>query len=187
MSFELQLSDWVEQHTGDLYSWAVHKISDIEQAKDLVQDTFLAAAAQIHTFQAKSSPKTWLFSILNRKIIDHYRAKIKQPFSSDDQLIAEIFDKDGSWKSTTKPEFWGDDEKNLLDDKDFIMVLKMCMELLPEKWSISVKLKYLLNKNGKEICQDLEINPTNYWQMIHRAKLQLRHCIEKNWFKNEGI
>ncbi len=58
------LSEWVELYTGDLYSWALHKTSDAEQAKDLVQDTFLAAAEKIENFKADSSPKTWLLAIL---------------------------------------------------------------------------------------------------------------------------
>ena len=39
-------------------------------------------------------------------------------------------------------------------------------------------------KSGEEICQELEITPSNFWQIVHRAKLQLRDCIENNWFKN---
>ena len=67
------LPQWVESYTENLHSWAFHKVSDGELAKDLVQDTFLAAAEKIESFKGDSSPKTWLFSILNHKIIDHYR------------------------------------------------------------------------------------------------------------------
>ena len=38
-------------------------------------------------------------------------------------------------------------------------------------------------KDCNEICQELEISPTNYWQILHRAKLQLRKCLELNWYK----
>jgi len=39
-----------------------------------------------------------------------------------------------------------------------------------------------MDMESEEICQELEITPTNYWQIMHRAKLQLRECIENNWF-----
>jgi len=79
------LETWVNQHTDALYSWAFHKVSDSELAKDLVQDTFLAAAEKMENFKGDSSPKTWLFSILNHKIIDHYRKKVHQPLALENQ------------------------------------------------------------------------------------------------------
>jgi RNA polymerase sigma factor (sigma-70 family) len=60
------LADWVAQYTEEMYKWALYKTSAIEIAEDLVQDTFLAAAEKLNTFKGDSSPKTWLFSILNQ-------------------------------------------------------------------------------------------------------------------------
>ena len=68
---------WVENYTHELYSWALHKVSDSEIAADLVQDTFLSVAEKIDSFKNESSTKTWIFSILNHKIIDHYRKKVR--------------------------------------------------------------------------------------------------------------
>jgi RNA polymerase sigma-70 factor (TIGR02943 family) len=179
-----KLSEWVETYTSDLYSWAFHKVSDPEMAKDLVQDTFLAAAEKIEGFRGDSTPKTWLFSILNYKIIDFYRKRVKQPVRMENQVFSTFFDEEGSWKVANRPREWNDDESNLLDNVDFQGVLKKCLDALPEKWNTCVKLKYLMEKNGDEICQELDITPTNFWQIVHRAKLQLRNCVEENWFEN---
>jgi RNA polymerase sigma-70 factor (ECF subfamily) len=178
------LSDWVNEYADGLLSWAVHKVSDVELAKDLVQDTFLAASEKLDSFRGDSSPKTWLYSILNFKIIDHYRAKVKQPVKLDDQLFSSFFTSDGEWIQRKRPKDWHEEEEHLLDDSEFQAVLKACMDALPEKWNACVKLKYLLKKTGDEVCQELDITPTNFWQMIHRAKLNLRDCIEANWFNN---
>ena len=58
-----------------MYSRAFLKVSNAEMAADLVQDTFLAATEKMESFKKDSSPKTWLFSILNNKIINYYRKK----------------------------------------------------------------------------------------------------------------
>jgi len=179
----VSLTEWVESYTSDLYSWALHKVSDPEQAKDLVQDTFLAAAEKVQGFKGDSTPKTWLFSILNHKIIDFYRKRVRQPARLDNQVFSTFFDEGGDWKVEKRPSQWSEDE-SLLDDVEFQGVLKKCMDALPEKWNTCVKLKYLMNKNGEVICQEIDITPTNFWQIIHRAKLQLRNCVEENWFKN---
>jgi RNA polymerase sigma-70 factor (ECF subfamily) len=177
----INLTEWVENYTSDLYSWALHKVSDPELASDLVQDTFLAAAEKIDGFKEESTPKTWLFSILNHKIIDYYRKKVKQPVKVDNQVFSTFFDEGGSWKNEKRPQNWAE-EPHLLDDDEFQEVLKQCLDALPETWNTCVKLKYLSEKKGEEICQELNISTTNYWQIIHRAKLQLRDCIEQNWF-----
>jgi len=176
------LSDWVDKYTSDLFSWASYKVSDTELAKDLVQDTFLAAAEKIDNFKGDSSPKTWLHSILNYKIIDYYRKKSRQPASLDNKTFSTFFNDDGEWKTEKKPKDWSEDDSHLLDDHDFKEALQNCIEALPDKWNTCVKLKYLMNKKGDEICQELDITPTNFWQIMHRAKLNLRDCIETNWF-----
>lgn len=180
----MDLTSLVEIHTDDLYSWALHKVSDSEMAKDLVQDTFLAAAEKINDFKGQSSPKTWLFSILNHKIIDVYRKRVKQPIVTDNDVFSKFFDVDGSWKKEGKPQNWGEDDSHLLDNAEFQIILKRCLDALPEKWSMCVKLKYLSEKKGEEICQELDISTTNFWQIVHRAKLQLRDCVDTNWFRN---
>jgi len=180
-----ELSDWVETLTDEMFSWAFYKVSDAEVAKDLVQDTFLAVAEKLDNFQGKSSPKTWLFSILNNKIIDFYRKKVKKPENIDNQIISKIFDQNGGWKNDKLPSDWHEEEGHLLDNDEFNIVLNECLEKLPEKWNTCIKLKYITGKKGDDVCQELDIASTNYWQIVHRAKLQLRDCIEENWFHNQ--
>ena len=87
------LAAWVDEFTANLYSWAFHKVSDEELAKDLVQDTFMAAAEKIASFRGDSSPKTFLFSILNHKIIDYYRKKVHKPLNIENNKISGAYSK----------------------------------------------------------------------------------------------
>ncbi|TLX77534.1 sigma-70 family RNA polymerase sigma factor [Labilibacter sediminis] len=178
-----ELTQWVEIYTSDLYSWAYHKTSNVEVAQDLVQDTFLAATERIDSFQRKSSVKTWLFSILNNKIVDFYRKKTKSHLSLEENFYSRFFNKDGEWKKESMPMGWEGDDEHLLDNLEFHKVLKSCMDALPESWNTTVKMKYLLQKRGEDICKELGITSSNYWQMIHRAKLQLRDCLQNKWIK----
>lgn len=179
-----RLINWVSEFSSDLYKWAYYKTSSTEISEDLVQETFLVAAEKFDTFKGESSPKTWLFSILNHKIIDYYRKNVNKPVTIESNTISTYFDDDGSWQREKRPKDWHDEENQLLDDDDFQQILQKCLDALPEKWNTCVKLKYLTEKSGEEICQELGIAPTNFWQIVHRAKLQLRNCIENNWFNN---
>jgi len=111
---------------------------------------------------------------LNNKIVDHYRKKVKQPVDKDNQILADFFDENKEWKHASRPKDWKENQNNLLDDDEFLEVLNKCLDELPSNWNTCVKLKYLTNKKGKEICQQLNISQSNYWQIIHRSKIQLR-------------
>lgn len=178
---------WVDLYSDKMYSWAFYKTSSKEIAEDLVQDTFLVAFQSISKFEGKSEPKTWLFAILKNKIAEHFRNQFRNPTTTVSQsgtsLFATLFDANDQWIKEQRPENWQDEQSNLLDEPAFVKVLQTCMEKLPVNWMAAIQLKYLENKKGEVICQELGIAPTNFWQILHRGKLQLRKCLDNYWFK----
>ena len=42
-------------------------------------------------------------------------------------------------------------------------------------------MKFMDEENAKDICNELELTPANYWVIIHRVKVNLRACLQKNW------
>ncbi len=174
---------WVELYSDQLYTWAYYKTSDRETAEDLVQETFLAAVHSFQKFEGQSEPKTWLLSILKNKIADHFR-KAYHNNANNTVSFNQFFDSNEDWISDQRPQQWKeDDEQHLLDNPDFNTTLTHCLEKLPANWKASVVLKFIDDKDSNEICQELQIAPTNYWQILHRSKLQLRKCLELHWFK----
>lgn len=179
---KVMFENWVAQFSDELYSWAFHKTSSKETAEDLVQDTFVSAYHKIDSFQGKSQPKTWLFSILNNKIIDYYRKKSKQFVVSADDYSQQIkttdgfFDEHDKWKKEVDLN-----EQHWLDNPEFNSILLGCIKNLPENWQFIIQSKYILDKKSPDICQELQITMSNYWQISHRAKLLLKKCIELNW------
>ena len=184
---------WIDNYADYLYSFAYNRVSDAETAKDLVQETFLSALKAKDGFKGEASEKTWLVSILKRKIIDLYRknaAHPQQSFEDSEQYkvaYSHYFSDeglmDGHWNKTNAPKSWNVSEKNSIDQKEFRNVLAKCMGKLPKVWSSVFALKYLEEEESESICKELDITSSNYWVIIHRAKLQMRECLEKNWMK----
>lgn len=184
---KLLFEKWVNDFSDELFSWAFYKTSSKETAEDLVQETFLAAYHKIESFEGKSQPKTWLFSILNNKVIDYYRKSAKttkNTFSltenSGYELSDAIFTQTGCWENNDINPIW-DQEVHLLDNSEFNLVMQECMQELPKKWRIALTSKYLSDQKSDVICQELEITLSNYWQIVHRAKLLVKKCLEVNW------
>ena len=183
---ENDLSDWVKRYTKDLLIWAYNKTSDRELAADLVQETFLAAAESLSSFQGRSEPKTWLLGILKNKIASHYRQNMRQAktvlFSPEDLNV--FFKPSGHWKKNARPKLWQAEPIELTNIPAFNRILDVCIEDLPSMMNACIRLKFLDEKKGQIICQELGISDTNYWQLIRRAKLHLRSCLETNWFQS---
>lgn len=185
------IKEWVNSYSDRMYSWALHKTNNKEVAEDLVQDTFMAAIQSFEKFAGKSEPQTWLLGILNNKIAGYYRKLYRNPVISagpsgaeeDNNHLDAFFDASGGWKQQERPSAWTGDSTDLLNDTAFTTELQKCMDRLPSNWLAAVRLKYLEAQKAEDICQELGVAPTNYWQMLHRAKLQLRKCLEVHWFK----
>ena len=173
----------VELYTDQLYTFAFYKTSDKETAEDLVQETFLAALKGFEKFENRSELKTWLLTILKNKIADHFRKAYKNN-TNKSTSINQFFDETENWNSNQRPQDWEiEDESHLLDNVEFSKTLNSCIDKLPSHWRTSLLLKYIEEKKTELICQELKISTTNYWQILHRTKLQLRKCLELNWFK----
>ncbi len=78
----LEPQKWVERYGDYLYNYTIVRVNDQAKAEDLVQETFLAGLKGRDGFQGKSSERTWLISILKRKIIDTYRKQYTSKESS---------------------------------------------------------------------------------------------------------
>jgi RNA polymerase sigma factor (sigma-70 family) len=167
------IEKWVYQYGDGLFSWAMSKTKSKELSEDLVQETFISGFKSFDKFENRSNPKTWLIAILNNKIIDHYRKKSN--VSAD-----TMFNQNNFWTSDLQLDFWTEEE-NLLENEKFEQNLLQCLNELPEKWNLALTYKYLTNKKASEICKELDITTTNYWQIVHRAKLLLKKCVETKW------
>lgn len=183
------ITSWVHEFSDKLYARALFQTNDATASEDLVQDTFFAAVKSFETFDHRSKPSTWLFAILNNKIADFHRKKSKENQrhnispKTNAHISAQYFNENGEWQPESRPEDWQIEETHPLDDEDLMRALEKCLSKLPSHWHAAVKYKFLEEKETQLICQELEITLSNYWQIIHRAKLQLRECIENKWYK----
>lgn len=175
---------WVKSYADQLFRFASMRINDKEAAKDLVQETFLAALRNVDTFKGEISEKNWLYTILKNKIIDYYRKKssslISQLETSNNEN--EYFDEENHWLQNRVPKKWQIDYNTNYDSKEFLEILQQCMKRLSELLRMVFSMKYLDERESDEICKELKITTSNYWVILHRSKLQLRDCVEKKWF-----
>jgi RNA polymerase sigma-70 factor (ECF subfamily) len=181
---------WLADHGDALYGFAYMRLRDRDTAEDLVQETLLAAWRSRERFAANSAERTWLIGILKHKLADHWRQAARQPnepLDPDiaDDLIEQTFDmsRRGHWR--VAPSAWNNPD-GALEQQQFWQIFIDCVAALPPAQAQAFSLCELDGVKGDEACKVMDVAATNLWVMLHRARLRLRQCLEKNWFGRES-
>ena len=66
-------SNTIQELSPGLFAFAYRAVRQREEAEDLVQDTWISALRTVPRFEGRSSLRTWLVSILRRRIADRFR------------------------------------------------------------------------------------------------------------------
>lgn len=182
--------NWVERYGDYLFNYAVVRVSDHAKAEDLVQDTFLAGLKVMKDFQGKSTERTWLISILKRKIIDTYRKKYASKESSMSAYEKDISDGDlfrsngsfkGHWIEGKGPHSHSIFPDGKVENEELMQMIALCIAQLPPNLGAAFIMRMIDESEAEEICKKLGITTSNLWVMLHRARLKMRICLESNW------
>jgi RNA polymerase sigma-70 factor (ECF subfamily) len=180
----LDPNKWIDSYSDYLFNYTIVKVNDDEVAKDLVQETFFSALKAMKNFKGEASERTWLISILKRKIIDYYR-KINSKKGKAEVRITynDDTENEGEWLEERVADYHldGNAESDMVNE-ELGLAINRCMDKLPEKQSTIFKMKTIEGFETEAICKELDITPSNLWVIIHRARLQLMDCLEKSWY-----
>jgi len=181
---------WVENYGDYLFNYAVVRVNDSNKAEDLVQETFLSALKARARFRGESTERTWLTSILKRKIIDTYRKKYSSKETSFGQHEETVFDGDffrseepfrGHWLEGTGPNSHSLLPEGELEQEELMKIIRLCIENLKPQLAAAFIMKMIDEEDSDTICKELGITSSNLWVMLHRARLRMRDCMEKKW------
>lgn len=98
----------------------------------------------------------------------------------DDETDNDFFDQNGMWKMDVRPMVWDINPESLLESKDFLRILRLCVEKLPEKLAHLFILREFNHLTIEEICELLDITPRNLWVMLHCARIRLQHLLGRH-------
>ena len=184
----------IESHRPYLLRYALAQVRDAELAEEAVQEALVAALESIDGFDKRSTLRTWLTSILRFKVIDIQRrlvadrARLQHDeaaamVAEHEAWLDEMFDDTGHWRSP--PQAWNDPEA-ALEQSRFWMVFEDCLGRLPNTGGRVFFKREVLGEETDIICRDEGITQSNCWVILHRARVALRICLEKNWFGEQA-
>jgi RNA polymerase sigma-70 factor (ECF subfamily) len=155
--------------TDQLYAAALRYTKNPEDARDLVQDTYLKAFASFHQFEEGTNLRAWLYRVLTTTFINTYRKGQRQPQIAH----AELED----WQLAQAQSHTSDLGKSAevealenLPDSD----IKRALQEIPEDFRMVVYFADVEGFSYKEIAEILNVPSGTVMSRLHRGRKQLR-------------
>lgn len=173
---------WVDNYSDYLYNYTIVRVNDHEIAQDLISETFLAGLNSKDNFKGDASERTWLISILKRKIIDHYRKINSNKGRAEVRVNYSDEDAEGEWLEEKVKDPFDKTAEDRMENEELGLAILNCMDSLDERQAKIFKMKTIDDFDTEAICNEFNITPSNLWVIIHRARRAMAMCLEENWF-----
>jgi RNA polymerase sigma-70 factor (ECF subfamily) len=151
-------------HMEILYNYALRMTGSTEDAKDLLQETFLKAFRFWNKFEQGTNLRAWLFRIMKNTYINVYRKESKEPDKVDYNDIENYYDlirDQNSDDNDLQTKIFG----QLLDDD-----VSKALESLPEEFRTVVILCDIEGLSYEEIAEFSQIPVGTVRSRLHRGR-----------------
>lgn len=154
----------VDRYGADMYRFAFRMVADEHDARDVVQEALVSAWKNIATFEARSSLRTWLYRLVNRRAVDLQRKR--KPTPTDDDAI-----------QTMLQRAFDDPERDAIGSA-MVQALQAALDELPPTQRASWILREIEGLSYDEIATSLTITPDSARGHLQRARKSLAERME---------
>ena len=169
-------------HINSMYNFAYRLTLDADDAKDLLQDTYLKAFRFIDSFQQGTNAKAWLFRILKNSFINDYRKKSKEPSKVDYQEVETFYNSEDVDRQIT-PDLRVEALQDMIGDE-----ISIALNALDVDFRTVIILCDLEGFKYEEMAKILDIPIGTVRSRLHRArnllKDKLSEYAKKMGYKN---
>lgn len=161
----------VHRHSGRLYAIAMGMVRNEQDARDCVQETFLAVHRKLDGFRGDASFKTWVRRITTNNALMKLRRRRRKPEAS---LL--VTDPDRPHEGPKERDVV--DIRPLADkvheNRELGAQIRRAVDDLPDKYREVLVLADYQHMSMKEIAETLGLTVPNVKTRLHRARLAVR-------------
>jgi RNA polymerase sigma factor (sigma-70 family) len=162
---QLNFDKMMEQELAPLRNYALSLTHDMDDTKDLVQDTILKAYRYRENFKAGTNLRGWLYTILKNSFINNYRRNQKR----------------NTFLDSTENTYFLDIPSHKVDNDAELKFIRKDLNNAVESLPYDLKLTFNLNAEGfkyHEIAEELNIPIGTVKTRIFIARRVLREKLK---------
>ncbi len=158
-------------HVDRIYRFAQRLCGHNDDAKDLVQDTFLNAYRGIKRFRGEAQISTWLYTIATRACIRMRRRRRGEPVR---ELSLDEFIPTSQGEFHLQIPIKGLTPEEALEHKELRRMLQQAIQKLPKKYRLVLVLRDMEGLTAKQVSSVMRLNERAVKSRLHRARLFVR-------------
>ena len=156
----------VQNCQGMVYSLSLKMLADIEEAKDVVQDTFIKVWQNMASYDDRYSFNTWVYTIASRLCLDRLR-KVRPigPAETDERVFEQVAD--------------DNDPERQLESSEWVSVIKVMADGLSGKQKLVFTLSQLEGLDAAQITEITGLDADQIKSNLYAAKKNIRERLIK--------
>ena len=164
----------VRAHQGRVYSFAMRMCRNVEDAKDILQETFLGMVRSIKEFREESKFTTWLYRIASNACLKKRRRGVHDPAPEQELSLDELMPRrDAEGRRPEIADWSGDAERALLQG-ELSERMEAAIDKLPREYKIVLVLRDVEGFSAEETAGMLKLSVPAVKSRLHRARVFVR-------------
>ncbi len=168
------LDELVRTHQGRVYGFAMRMCRNVEDAKDILQETFLGMIRSIREFREESKFSTWLYRIAANACLKKRRRGVHDPAPEQELSLDDLMPRPDA--EGRKPEIpdWSEDAERALLRGELSQRMEAAIDKLPKEYKIVLVLRDVEGLSAEETAQAVGLSVAAVKSRLHRARVFVR-------------
>jgi RNA polymerase sigma-70 factor, ECF subfamily len=168
------MEELVRSNQQRVYNFAMRMCRNVEDAKDILQETFLGMVRSIREFREESKFTTWLYRIASNACLKKRRRGVHDPTPEQELSLDELMPRPDSEGRRPEIADWSDDAERALLRGELSAQMEAAIDKLPREYKIVLVLRDVEGFSAEETAEMLKLSVSAVKSRLHRARVFVR-------------
>jgi RNA polymerase sigma-70 factor, ECF subfamily len=165
------------RYEDKVYRLAYRFVRNESEAKEILQDTFLAIWRKLDTFKGDAQFSSWVYRVAANAALMRLRSQRRHPEVSTEDLPAGFLDQQQYGQILSPGENWARRPDDELQSDELRRHIQAAVDALPEIYRTVFLVRDVEGLSTEETAEMLGISVPTVKTRLHRARMALREAI----------